>query len=649
MGRMKDVVRKAQAVPQSTFVASAANVADMTQQEISRVKSDISWQARCYGHYHNIGEYRFACDWKGNMLSKAILHAGLNKQDGKGVQTQTEGPAKFWMDKLGGDEDGRAELLRLIGVNFSIAGECYVVAYQDTDPLGDGGDIWTVVAPTKIRIPTRDSTGKYTGKYAIANVEIDRDPTEVLCIRIWNSDVEDPLKAMAPSQAVLDSLDEIHRLTEHVAAQVDSRLAGAGILLLPSEMTLPTPAIPDGAQVKQANTAVQVMNLINQAMAESIRNRSKASAKVPIVITAPGEVIEKVQHLTFWSDLDEKAIEMRKEAIQRLALGLDMPPEVLMGTAESNHWNAWQADEASIKAHTEPLLKIITSSLAKGYLRRNLRGGLADGSMKVADTELRFYTIIADTSEMRLRPNRSKEALELYHEGILSREAVIRETGFDPSDAMADEERTAWLIFKLAQGQTTPEFVQAALEEMGVKLNVTVPETDQTQEARPQPSLVDHPVQDIPDQARSERRRDARNEGNVPSADIARVASVQSTLSDDRARLAAGTAVACEQAVFRALERAGNRMKQKMGGKAGGLSAGEQYLVFGAQTGDLDFYLDDAWGQNVYHLADHAGIEPNRLKDALDGYTRMLMTTKTPHTFKLLEKHLELALRGVAA
>jgi hypothetical protein len=71
--------------------------------------------------------------------------------------------------------------------------------------------------------------------------------------------------------------------------------------------------------------------------------------------------------------------------------------------------------------------------------------------------------------------------------------------------------------------------------------------------------------------------------------------------------------------------------------------------VFGAQTGDLDFYLDDAWGQNVYHLADHAGIEPNRLKDALDGYTRMLMTTKTPHTFKLLEKHLELALRGVAA
>ena len=88
MGRMKEVVRKAQAAPTPTFVASAANVADMTQQEVSRVKSDIGWQQRCYSHYHTIGEYRFACDWKGNMLSKAILHAGLNKQDGKGVQTQ---------------------------------------------------------------------------------------------------------------------------------------------------------------------------------------------------------------------------------------------------------------------------------------------------------------------------------------------------------------------------------------------------------------------------------------------------------------------------------------------------------------------------------------------------------------------------------
>lgn len=649
MGRLKDAVTKARTEPvPNTMIASAAVMGDSnTWKDVTRSNASMGWQQRCYGWYHSIGAFRFACDWKGNMLSKAILHA--TKKDGKGIAVvETSGPAHFWMDKFGGDDDGRAEILRLIGINWSVAGEAYILAYEDPDPFGDGGDVWTVAAPTKLRKPALGHDGRFNpnDRYAIANTEIAVDPNKVFCMRIWNPDVEDPWLAMAPSQAVQTSLAEIERLTEHIAAQVDSRLAGAGILLMPSEMTVPTPPIPDGAQVKQASTAVQVMQLINQAMAQSIRNRGDASAMVPIVITAPGDVIEKIQHLTFWSDLDAEAQNMRKEAIRQLALGLDMPPEVLEGSGESNHWNAWQADEASIKAHTEPMLKVITSSIAKSYLRRNLVQGIEEANVPAVPLEeLRNYGILADTSEMRLRPNRSKEALEMYEMGLLSREATIRETGFDDSDIMDDEERKMFLLFKVASGQTTPEFVQAALKEMGVELDVAAPAAEEGHEARPTPSLEQHPVIDIPDRERSERRRDARENGDVPSSDVARRAS----LSEDRIRLAAGVAVGCEQAVFRALERAGNRMGQKLGGKAGGIKAREQYLVFGAKTGDLDFYLDDAWGENVYHLADHANIDPNLLKDALDGYARMLMTTKTPHTFKLLETHLQLALRGVAA
>jgi hypothetical protein len=644
MGRLKEAVTRARQEPvPNSFVASAADVSQMNMRDMSRANASLSWQQLGYHYYHTIGEYRFACDWKGNMLSKAVLHATFDAQDGKGPKVQIDGPAKFWMDKLFGDSDGQAEMLRLIGINFSIAGECYVVAYEDPDPLGDGGDIWMVVAPTKFRKPVGD-----TGKYAIANVEIPLPKEEVFAMRIWNPDVEDPMLAMAPSEAIMSNLAEIARLTEHIAAQIDSRLAGAGILLMPSEMTMPTPPVPDGAQVKQANSAVDLMRLINQAMAQSIRNRADASAMVPIVITAPGDVIDKIQHLTFWTELDEKANEMRNEAIRRLALGLDMPPEVLMGNAESNHWNAWQADEASIKAHTEPLLKVITSSIARGYLRRNLMGGMPEAGINPVEvSELRRYTILADTSEMRLRPNRSKEALEMYEMGLLSREATIRETGFDPNDVMDDEERKAFLLFKIASGQTTPDFVNAALKELGVDLGITVQEAGDTgHEARPTPSLEDHPVQDIPDQGRSERRRDARNNGDVPSADIARRAS----LSEDRLRLAAGVAVGSEQAVFRALERAGNRMRTKAGGKIAGISAKDTYLTFGIQkSSDLDYYLEDAWGENVYSLAHHAGITPNSLKDILDGYCRMLLTSQSPHTFKKLEAHLEMALRGVAA
>lgn len=642
MGRLKDAVTKARTEPvPNAFMASAANMSEMDMQTIARHSKSQPWAERMWHYYHTIGEYRFAVDWKGNMLSKAIL--GASYDDGTGPKAVTEGQAKFWMDNLHGDRDGQAEMLRQFGIHWTVAGECYLMSYKDTDPMGDGGDIWQVISPTVIRIPQTDDA-----KYAIDNVEIDLPKSEVYCWRIWNPDPQRPLLAMAPSRSVLSDLAEIERLTEHIAAQIDSRLAGAGILLMPSEINVPTPPVPDGAVVKQVNTAVQLMNLINVAMAQSIRDRSNASAKVPIVITAPGDVIEKIQHLTFWSELDAEAQNMRKEAIRRLALGLDMPPEVLMGTSESNHWNAWQSDESSIKAHTEPLLKVITTSLAKGYLRPNLMGGAEEYNIApVEQKELRKFSIMADTSEMRLRPNRSKEALELYELGLLTRKAVIRETGFDPDDEMEDEERRLWLLMKVASGQTTPEFVEAALSELGVQLDVAAPasEEDTGHEARPAPSLEQHPVIDIPDRERSERRKEARDVGNVPSADRERRAS----LSEDRIRLAAAVAVGAEQAVFRALERAGNRMRNKIGGKSTGVSAGETYLTFGCQPGDLDFYLDDAWGEGVYALAHHTGIAPEVLKDALDGYCRVLLTTQQPHSFKLLEKHLEMGLRGVAA
>jgi hypothetical protein len=109
--------------------------------------------------------------------------------------------------------------------------------------------------------------------------------------------------------------------------------------------------------------------------------------------------------------------------------------------------------------------------------------------------------------------------------------------------------------------------------------------------------------------------------------------------------MAAAVAVASEQAVFRALERAGNRMRNKMGGKLPGISAGETYLTFGSSASDLDYFLEDAWGENVIALAAHCGYSTEQLKDALDGYCRVLLTSQKPHSFKSLENHLTMALR----
>jgi hypothetical protein len=361
------------------------------------------------------------------------------------------------------------------------------------------------------------------------------------------------------------------------------------------------------------------MNILMQAMARSIQNRDDASAIVPIVVTASAEDIAAVKHLTFWSELDEKAIELRKEAITRIAMGMDMPPEVLQGAADSNHWSAWQADESAIKAHTEPLLKIITTALGTQYLRPLLAEDPAYNTERLS-----AYSVGADTSEMRLRPNRSKEALELYNLGELSGTALRRETGFDENDKMGDEELSKWLTRKAAQGSTTPELVEAALNELGVRLTVVHPEEPAAAgtEGRPAPSLQDHPENNIPDPEVSGRRKEARDEGRVPSADVERKASLIG---------------ASEQVVVRALERAGNKLKSKMQVKPT-CAAADIYKFVAAD--DTAFLLDDAW-THLPLIAARARVSASALTALLEDYTTKLLTSQEAHSFEKFARYLD--------
>ena len=162
----------------------------------------------------------------------------------------------------------------------------------------------------------------------------------------------------------------------------------------------------------------------------------------------------------------------------------------------------------------------ITTDLSKSYLRPYLEG------TGMSPEDARRFSFHADTSKIRLRPNRSKEAIELYNLGELSAEAMLRENGFDPSDAMDETERTAWLTKKVAGGSTTPELVAWALSALGVKVpagSLVAPEQAPT-EAPSDPSLLEHPTRDLP------------NSDAVAAAEVV---------------------------VFRALERAGARLKSK--------------------------------------------------------------------------------------
>jgi hypothetical protein len=582
--------------PQAVVIPSTALVASATRYPGSAARiyqPRQDWQQECYRQYAICGEARFAAKFFGNAVSRAILNAAEMEEGTPHVQTS--GPAHEALVDLFDGKDGPTQMLEAIGQHLTIAGECYLVGRTV-----ENADVWEVVSCIELRVAGNNWQIDYgNGMPAVDLTEDD------VVIRIWLPNPGRRIEADSPFKALLPILTEIEWLTRHVFAQVSSRLAGAGILMLPQGMTFPPAPAQDGQEVVAANDADAFMLTLAEAMMQPIKDPGSPSAIVPIVVTAPDDTIDKAKLLTFWSDLDANSLSLRSEAIRRFALGMDLPPEQVLGMSSNggtgggtsngvSHWGAWQIEESTIKMHVEPMLDVIVNALTMGYLRPIL----GENSTAV---------VVYDTSRLRLRPDRSKEAFELYDRGLISAGALRRENGFDDDDIPSNQEFQTWLLVKVASGSTTPEQVNAALLALGVPLAVP-PSSGTPSQAPPTPSLEEHP------------RRP-----RTP---------------DESALVAASEAL-----VFRALERAGNRLRQT-GTRPPGVPSYETHLYVKA-NGSAEHLLDDAWScaEKVLNgIADPAKVIP-----VLNSYCTSLLSEQSPHERPRLVNWLELSGEMVVA
>lgn len=563
-----------------------AVVASASRQKIRKDAQKVftdDWQKRAWYYYDIVPEYRYAIGWIGNMCSRGKF---VTQQlvDGKWIEV-TSGPAYQAMLDLFGGVEKQPELLRLMATHLSVSGDGYTIA---EDGGGDRDDTWDVYSNLKV-----NASG---GWYRLEGEKKDLKPKAVV-IRAWRGHPLERKHGDSNSRAALPILAELDTLTRRVAADSDSRLTGSGILFLPQEITFPASTVTkeDGTtETVQREGVDGFQQLLIETSMIAIADQDSASAKVPVVAMVPGDTIGKIKHVKFWSEFDAQLQSLREEAVKRLGTGLDMPPEVLSGTADINHWGAWQVDEAAIKVHAEPLLSMIAQAFTEAWLWPALKAaGIIAGAA-------RAFRFTIDTSDLRVRPNRSKEAFELHDRGVLSDAALLRENGFTDDDLPSREEKIAWLLRKTAGGTTTPEVVEAALRALGVQLDVRPSASESGDPERPTRSLEDHPTRDIPDPEESE-------------AQAARAASAALQ-------------------VHRALERAGNRLKNR-GIRHEGIPAAELYLHAKITEEDADQLLVDAF---TCPAELNFGADP----EVLHSYARTLLVSRQPLDPQLLGSYL---------
>lgn len=410
------------------------------------------WQNDAWELRDETPELRFIGDRRGRASSRVRLFIGRKENPTDDPTPVTDNPTVVELNtQLFGNAPQVAQLIKRAAQHIEFTGESYLLVSQDpnTNRLS-----WQAYSSSEVG---GSSSTKITVSDGMKTRDVDEE-WEIMT-RAWTPHPRLLAYPDAPVRACLPIARELRALTQMVGAQTDSRLAGAGILLLPEGVQSAFSVEPpdDWPEDKEYTIGDELTDY----MVTPITDRASAASVVPYVLTVPPDMVDKIKHITFASPLDPKLPELRDEAIRRLGLGMDSDPSVLLGMGGANHWTGWLVTEDEVKLGVDPLMATICHAKTVGVLHPILE------TLGVPDpTE---YVVWFDTTPLQLRPDRSKDAQAIFDKGELSGEAMRRENGFGDEDAPDAEEAKRNLLVDLVKG--APSLAPILLPLLGIEVS----------------------------------------------------------------------------------------------------------------------------------------------------------------------------------
>jgi hypothetical protein len=445
--------------PLQSITAAASRLTSTSVKRYTKRQAN-GRAAEAWEMFDLVGEEHFLATTLARRMAQAKFFVGRIPDDddtGEPVPVEPGDPADV-LDLFGKNSVQRAQMIERAGVGLFVPGETYFVGvppylYEARDgsaggqvqrlvqtPTGriepDGGlyapdgtpidlrDLdWYTLSNDEVSWGSDDDVTLTLGKRKVTTL-----PDAALIIRAWQAHPRMFVETDSPTMAALPILRELTGLTEHVSSQIDSRLAGAGLFAI-AKSVKDAMSFGSGDENEDAFTEA-----LMDAMITPISDRSNASAHVPLIVTVPDDgtgraVADYFHYQRFDSELDAQAQSLREEAIRRLALSLDTPPEILLGVGSMNHWGAWLVREDVIVTHVEPPLALLCDALTREFLWPVL---MADG---MPEEEAEKHVIWYSVAHLVTRPNKTDDAKDLHDKGVISDAALRRETGFSDEDA----------------------------------------------------------------------------------------------------------------------------------------------------------------------------------------------------------------------
>ena len=602
------------AVPKS-LIASAAVIKPDDQLWDSYRFTMETWQTECWRYFHSTPELHYIADYVGSACSRVrIFVADVDALGRVGGEVAEDDEIVAISDTLFGGPASKSEALKSIAANLTIAGECYIIgkARRGFDP-----DSWSVVSTTELK----RRAGQITVDLGYGPYRIIKGSD--LVIRLWTPDPERMRFADSPTRSCMQQLYELEQLNLFELSQIDSRLAGAGMYFVPAEMSTPA---TDSSAPQSADDLFQTMA---EAAKASRTQQGNAAGVVPIFVEIPGEYLKDMAEkpIKFESELSDRVKEYRETAIRRIANGMNIPQEVLLGMGDTNHLSSWHIEESFVKIHIEPLMNRICDGLTRAYLQPLLQ---------VMGKDPERYQLAFDTAPLTVRPNRLQDTINLYTLGIANAKAVLLAGSYNPmTDAMDEEEDTRKFVRMLMERDPTlinvPQLVEAAGLDIEMPEPLALAPGDPNAPGPPPPPV---PARSVDNQPRPVAPGDPgpsrASQGGTPIL----ASGMEITYAPDPV-LAASNVV-----VRRALELVGGQLLTRQHrGQWPDLPKFELHTRIRVPGNEADRLLDRGFD---YLASDFAAIDVDlgRLEQSLRTYCSFLLISSKSHDIEDLRTHL---------
>lgn len=362
---------------------------------MSRTGSVKELQKRAWSYYgypgseeHAVGEVRYITGWLADQMSRLDWDVLIDGSESWSV-TLPDGTTI----STGGEQDdptiASTELLNLVGWDAqnvrAITTNLFVPGQGDYVELDDG---WRVVSTIE---PRRKET--LENRTAVPF--------------LWPHPA-DPTKPDAPLFSVLELLDELDWLNRQARTQSRQRVLINGVTLT-----------ADGFQGPNGE---DFWDTWNEALSARMRDSEDMS---PVRLQGPHDLVKDgfnwiIPPFGYDDVLDRRVL----AAIHRLAYGLPVPPEILLGMQAQSRATAFQVEENAYRAHIEPPASMVAKVAADAL------------TLLLDDRDVR---VVPNPSSLLARRNSVQDVKDAYDRGLVTPD-YVREVLDIPDDAKPEND-----------------------------------------------------------------------------------------------------------------------------------------------------------------------------------------------------------------